>query len=420
MSESQPLNQVKTRLQFIDMARSIAILMMLEGHFTGAALSNAYRNDNYFLYTIWHNLHGLTSPLFFTVTGLVFVYLLCKEQNVSYFESNRVRKGFKRVQMLLFWGYFIQLDFYTIFRDLYYGFHNLMNGHGWNFLFHFEWFQAFHVLQSIGIGILFLLVIYGVHYLIGKGQIHWYFLVSALLVFIAYSHLKNFVQMDEVRMQTQQIKTPNYWPDGFPSFIQNMFYGQFSDFNILRYSGYVILGGMVGSIIRKYEEKCKEFWFGGLFFIIGILINLFIQTGLNKIDHFTEYINLTENGVFSLTAVSFMRFGQVISLLGVLMIIDANLRIKAGLFLKLGQNTFPIYVIHVIILYGGVFGFGLVPNLFNKNLSPIEAMSISIAAIISFVVFIKYIEPLEAIYNKGLNAISLKNLIRNKRNKTLK
>ncbi|MEY3438366.1 MAG: hypothetical protein RL265_951, partial [Bacteroidota bacterium] len=43
----------KPRLKFIDMARSIAILLMLEGHFTGSALSNEYKSSEYFLYTVW-------------------------------------------------------------------------------------------------------------------------------------------------------------------------------------------------------------------------------------------------------------------------------------------------------------------------------------------------------------------------------
>ncbi len=416
MTSEQTVKQTKARLQFIDMARSIAILMMLEGHFTGAALSNAFRNEDFIAYKIWHNLHGLTSPLFFTVTGLVFVYLLCKEQNVSYFESDRVRKGFKRVRMLLFWGYLIQLDFFTLFRDLYFGFQNVLNGKGWDFQFHFEWFQAFHVLQSIGIGILLLLIIYGIHYLIGKFEIHWYYLIAGLIIFIAYSHLKNYVQVDEIRLEANDIHTPNYWPNGSPSFIQNMFYGKYSDFSILRYSGYVILGGMVGSIIRKYEEKCKELWFASLFILVGILLNIFAQTAFNKIDHFTELIHLTDKGMFSLTAVSFMRFGQVISLLGFLMLIDARFKIKAGLFLKLGQNTLPIYIIHVIILYGGIFGFGLVPNLFDKNLHPIDSIFISGTAIVAFVIFIKYIEPLDVVYNKILGRISLKKFITRKSN----
>lgn len=403
-----PESVKKPRLQFIDMARSFAILLMIEGHFTGAALGNQFRSDAYLPYNIWHNLHGLTSPLFFTVTGLVFVYLLCKEQNVAYLQSERVRKGFSRVRMLLFWGYFIQLDFYTLFRDLYYGFENVANGKGWIFQFHFEWLQAFHVLQSIGVGIFLLLVIYGIRYLIGKGDMHWYYLAGGILIFIAYSQLKNHIQLDEARLAGAANAKPDYWPSGFPAFIQNMFYGQYSDFSILRYSGYVLLGGMLGSIIRKYEAKTRENWFGLTFIVVGAILFGFAQGMLAQIDTFTESIGLVKHGVFELNATSFVRYGQVVFLLGILMLVDGNFKIKAPLFLKLGQNTLPIYVVHVIILYGGIFGFGLKPNVFDSNLSPYESIAISLMAMLSFTVMIKYIEPLEEIYDKALKTIRLR------------
>lgn len=401
-------SEKKPRLQFIDMARSLAILLMIEGHFTGASLGNQFKNDAYLPYSIWHNLHGLTSPLFFTVTGLVFVYLLCKEQNVPYFQSERVRKGFSRVRMLLFWGYFIQLDLYTLIRDFYFGFKNVASGNGWDFQFHFEWLQAFHVLQSIGIGILLLLTIYGIRYLIGKGDLHWYYLASSIVTFIGYSYLKNYIQLDEVRLAGVVNANPSYWPTGFPPFIQNLFYGHYSEFNILRYSGYVLLGGMLGSIIRKYETKTRENWFGLTFIVAGVILFLFSQGFLAQIDTFNESIGLVKKGIFELNTNSFVRFGQVIFLLGILMLIDGNFKIKAPLFLKLGQNTLPIYVVHVIILYGGIFGFGLKPLVFDSNLSPYESIAISLIAMLTFTIMIKYIEPLERFYDKMLKVLRLR------------
>src|SRR6218665_238191 len=143
-----PLAQ-KPRLKFIDMARSIAILMMLEGHFTGSSLADVYRDDNNWLYSFWHNLHGLTSPLFFCVTGVVFVYLLSNSTSKPFFDNDRVTKGFRRVSMLLFWGYLIQFDLITFVRDTYYGFEDLFKGGTRGFVYHLDWLQAFHVLQSI-------------------------------------------------------------------------------------------------------------------------------------------------------------------------------------------------------------------------------------------------------------------------------
>ncbi len=390
--EKQNTEKVKKpRLQFIDMARSFAILLMLEGHFTGAGLANQYRNEDYILYNIWHNLHGLTSPLFFTVTGIVFVYLLSGIKSTEpFFDNSRVKKGFNRVLMLLFWGYIIQLNLWSIIKSIYYG-----------TSFHLDWFAAFHVLQSISFGIAFLLLIYGIHLLIKKGDIHWYYLIAALIVFIGYSQMKAHIQADELRIAGTSLKA-SYWPNGFPSFIQNMFYGKYSDFSFMRYSGYVLLGGMTGSIIRKYEHLTKKKWFGILFIIIAIFLNVFIQPIFVQLDSFTELIGLCNLGVYELNSTAFMRFGQVIGLIGILMLIDGNFKVKAPLFLKLGQNTLPIYVIHVIILYGGIFGVGLKPDVINLNLNPYAAIGVSIIAMLSFTIMVKYIEPLEEFYNSVL------------------
>jgi hypothetical protein len=184
-----------------------------------------------------------------------------------------------------------------------------------------------------------------------------------------------------------------------------MFYGKYSDFSFMRYSGYVLLGGMTGSIIRKYEHLTKKNWFGILFILIALFLNVFIQSIFVQLDSITEMIGLCNRGVYELNSTAFMRFGQVIGLIGILMLIDGNFKVKAPLFLKLGQNTLPIYVIHVIILYGGIFGVGLKPDVINLNLSPYAAIGVSIIAMISFTIMVKYIEPLEGFYNSVLSKI---------------
>lgn len=391
------IKEKKPRLKFIDMARSLAILLMLEGHFTGAALSKAFRKEEFLLYKIWHNIHGLTSPLFFTVTGVVFVYLLSANNEVRYFENIRVKKGFKRVRELIFWGYFIQLSIWGIIQSIYY-----------NSPFHLEWFYAFHVLQSIGVGILFLLLIYGIYKWINKGALYWYYLIGGLLLFTGYAYMKNYIQIEERLVNTHLKDMPTYLPSGAPSFIQNMFYGKYSDFSFLRYSGYTILGGMLGNIIRLNESKTREWWFGTIFILIGLFLSIFIQPMLHSFDHFTNWIQLTKHGVYELNATAFIRFGQVVSLLGVFMLIDKYIHVKAKLYLKIGQNTFPIYVVHVIILYGGIFGFGLKPLLFDENLSAWSSACISLISIVFFALMVQYIEPLENIYNKFLGIFSFK------------
>jgi hypothetical protein len=389
MSEkTQTVLQPRPRLKFIDMARSFAILLMLEGHFTGAALADEYRSDEYWLYSLWHNLHGLTSPLFFTVTGLIFVYLLSGSNDIAYLDNQRVKKGFKRVRELLFWGYLIQVNLWSISKSIYHGSE-----------FYLDWLYAFHVLQSIAVGIFFLLIIYGLYKWLNKGHLFWYYMIGGLSMMVIYAWLKHYIMVEE-GLIAQGIKSePTYLPESAPKLIQNMIYGQYSDFSFVRYSGYTILGGMLGALIRLFETKAKEWWFGVIFILAGLVLNS-IQGLLFSFDNMIEWTGITENSYLELLTTPFARFGQVAIVLGILMLIDKYFNIKSGLFLKIGQNTLPIYVVHVIILYGGVFGFGLKPNVFDVNQHPLVAASISLTAILAFAVMVKYIEPLEEIYNR--------------------
>jgi hypothetical protein len=392
----------RPRLKFIDMARSIAILMMLEGHFTGSALADKYRDDNNCLFSFWHNLHGLTSPLFFCVTGVVFIYLLSRSTDEPFFQNERVKKGFGRVRMLLFWGYFIQFDLITFVRDTYYGFEDLFKGGTRGFVYHLDWFQAFHVLQSIGVGIFFLLLIFGIYKIIKKGPLYLYYLIGALIIFIIYGYLKEHIKLYGVSEGIKTAKDPSaFIPQGAPKFIQNMIYGEFSDFSFVRYSGYVLMGGMIGAIIRHYEKNVRKWWFGVTFIAIGLFFNIAGQSLFHELDHFTNWIGLTAHGCFENNSTGFARMGQVAMLLGTLMLVDSRFKINAPLFLKMGQTTFPVYIVHVIILYGGIVGIGLDPShWYHRQFNPWIAISISAFFITVFVMMVKYIEPLTELYYK--------------------
>ena len=104
MSASEIALKPKVRLKFIDMARSIAILLMLEGHFVDDSLLEIYRDDSNAIYYTWKFVRSFTAAIFLTVTGIVFVYLLLKNRDQRWIDNLRIRKGFKRVIELLFWG----------------------------------------------------------------------------------------------------------------------------------------------------------------------------------------------------------------------------------------------------------------------------------------------------------------------------
>ena len=81
-----------------------------------------------------------------------------------------------------------------------------------------------------------------------------------------------------------------FWPNGAPKFIQNMFYGPYSDFSFVRMSGYTILGAMLGFLVRKNEVHVRKWWFGLTFIIGGLLLAIWAKPLLLSVDDFIEYL----------------------------------------------------------------------------------------------------------------------------------
>ena len=109
-------NVKKFRLDFIDVIRAFAICMMLQGHFVGGLLADRYRDDNNFLYWLWHYCTGITAPVFFTVSGFIFTFLLVKESDATKigWQNPRVKKGIRRGLMLIGIAYFLRMSFQSV------------------------------------------------------------------------------------------------------------------------------------------------------------------------------------------------------------------------------------------------------------------------------------------------------------------
>ena len=75
--------------------RAFAILMMLQGHFIDTLLAVEFRDPNTIPYAIWSYFRGITAPTFFTISGLIFTYLLIKAKEKG-LEKQRMKKGITR------------------------------------------------------------------------------------------------------------------------------------------------------------------------------------------------------------------------------------------------------------------------------------------------------------------------------------
>ncbi|MDA7736464.1 DUF1624 domain-containing protein, partial [Flavobacteriaceae bacterium] len=150
----------KSRVYFLDALRAFAIIMMLQGHFISSVIDTSTLDTTHWGYRFWLYCRGFTAPVFFTITGWIFTFLLLNEEHE---QSNlRIKKGIKRGGELLIWGYLLRLNLPSLLSGS-------INGS----------FIQTDVLHIIGLSICFVILLYvGLQYL--KQHRIWIFLLAAV------------------------------------------------------------------------------------------------------------------------------------------------------------------------------------------------------------------------------------------------
>lgn len=345
---------------------------MLQGHFISltykgyreqlALLRETGTSGNIF-FDWWCQLRGFTAPLFFTITGVVFVYLLLGNQDENYFKQIRVRKGFRRAISIIIWGYALQLNLKNI---SYYLSGNINDR-----------FFAFHVLHCIGFGILILLTLYGFYRIINRRiNFSWILLALGFTVFLIQPLINSYGN--------------TYIPAKAPMFIQNLIHGPNSIFPLTPWVGFVLFGGAMGAIIREKSEHLKEKWFPIKFASFGLLIWGVGALLLYLLSH------LGFDMYFMSVAYLFHQVMEVTLLIAVLMYVERFFKQRDTMFMRMGQNTLIIYILHVMLLYGAIIGVG-VRTYFQKSLTFGEAI---VGAVIFILLFALFTKPLPWLTNK--------------------
>jgi len=333
------------RLYFIDIARSVAILLMLQGHFVDATLSDEYRSQAYVGFAIWSYIRQFTAAIFLTVTGIIFTYLLLNQTTASFFQNQRIRKGAKRVIALLFWGYILQPG-------------------------------AFHVLQCIAIGILVIMVFYGFSLWIKSIPLYIYFILASLGLFLSDLYF-------EVLEKNQ------FWPSTAPTFIQNIFHGPVSIFPITPYLGFVLFGALLGSLLHRVGKKIHSLIYILPTFLVGICLVLFSD------PFFLWLHNIPELAYLKLYVMAWipLKIGMVLLVLSLVIALEAYLwkSIKPNLFLKLGQNTLIIFITHIFILYGPWLNMS-VTKYYNHRIDANYIVPATLLFVVFFVVLVYLID----------------------------
>ena len=335
------------RLFFIDAMRAWAILMMLQGHFVDGLLENSFRDPDSLIFSIWSYFRGITAPVFFTVSGFIFTYLLIRIPEKG-FNNPRIKKGIKRGIQLLLIGYLLRLNLF-----------GLLKGEFYSSLFLVD------VLHIIGLSILGIIGLY----LFTNKQKKYVFpllllLISCLLFSFEPIYSKWTFQM---------------LPDALANYFTRT---NGSVFTIIPWFGYTAIGGFFSYLFTYYKNSQSLYPAAiSIATFTGILLIFFSS------DLFLAVSSITGIQLFEAIAANnylFIRLGDVLIAFSVFMLLRHF--ITSRTVLKIGQNTLSIYVIHFVILYGSFTGLGLY-QFFYQSLPP----AILIPAAIAFMVACSYL-----------------------------
>ncbi len=322
------------RLYFIDAIRAFAILMMLQGHFIDTLLAIEYRDANNLAFNTWKYFRGITAPVFFTISGLIFTYLLLKAKGNGTL-NYRMRKGVIRGLMLIGIGYALRIP---LFRWLTGSFGT--------------YFMVIDVLQIIGLSLILIVCVY---ILCQK---------KTLLFSIIMLCLGTLMFLTEPLYRT-------FTAEGIPLLFANYLTKvNGSVFTIVPWFGYMAYGAFIATLFYGYVLRPRfkvaivtgffTVAFGLIYGSSSLLSWLAIKTNLILFSEVANYNYL------------FVRLGNVLILFGLFYTFES--RLKHPVILKIGQKTLSIYVIHFIVLYGSFTGWGL-NRIFGKNLTPLEAIT---------------------------------------------
>ena len=305
--------------------RAFAVLMMVQGHTIHTLLSNDLRTDESLLYNIWYLMRGFTAPVFMFTSGVVFTYLFIIK-NKSFDENPRVKKGLIRFATLLSIGYLLRYPTPSLFDF------SRVTQEQWTIFFTVD------ALHLIACGIFFIIV---ASFIAEKLKIRYEFMyaVTVVIIFLA----------------SPLVLSTNWrtiLPLPLASYLSN---NTGSYFPLFPWLGYMFAGAVLGNYLAKKNEIIKSVRFSFRLFAVGILL-LGCSVLLRQFEEFLNYSTGVELNV-SITFI--FRLGVVIMLNGIISFISVKIENIPLIIKHVGKNTLPIYIVHLIILYGCAWAPGI-------------------------------------------------------------
>ena len=213
----------RSRILFIDLARAVAVLLMVQGHTIDALLAPEYRTT--LQYNAWLYLRGLTSCTFLFLSGAAFSLTALKHWDDQGHFSTRSFKRVRRLAFFLALGYFIRFPM-GHFRDLPYA-----------TLERWRSFFAVDVLQNVAVTLLAL------QFLIGLSKTPRRFAIACGTLALALVGLTPVIHAID-------------WTGRLPLLVASyLSYATGSNFPLFPWAGFTLLGAVFGVTAAPWATR---------------------------------------------------------------------------------------------------------------------------------------------------------------------
>ena len=312
---STPISKKKHRLFALDLARLMAMLMMMQGHTIDALVQPQLMNLSEFPWNIWQFMRGLTAPIFLIVSGTVHVFAMKRNELGAMSEETRKRR-MNWAWIILLCGYMLVfpanrlIDLPFVQPDA------------------LEMFFQVNILQLTACTLMAIVWLsthtYSVRSLgIRSGII--------ALSFFALAPIVHSI----------------HWFDFLPGFIASFLSSERGSlFPLFPTSGFMFLGVAFGSFLYQMTEERREMFMKKYIFLLGIALfiaGVGIYQATYQIALVMEYLN---------PGSMILRTGIIIMFIGTCFYIGKLLKGIEDRLVFFSSKSLHIYILHLLLLYG--------------------------------------------------------------------
>ena len=332
------------RVIFIDLARALAVVMMVYGHTVSALLGAEYRAGPW--YDAWTFQRGLTSSLFLLLAGFAFSIATTRHWSTHIQLSPALWKRIRRFGLFILLGYALHFPVSRLWHL--YG----TSEERWRSLLQVD------VLQLIGVTFI------AVQLIVLTVRSRRAFMAAALLLAAAIV-----------------VATPAVWsidwerrlPFAIAAYLTPP---PASQFPLFPWAAFVLIGAGTGQIYAR--------WGAGH---LSAFANGFMTTGA-ALAAVTLLPLFGDDPLSWVPLLVVLRTGICLALLGLIAHASRFITRLPHVFGAVAQESLLIYFIHLCIVYGSVWNTGLV-QLWGETLSP-AATALVVAAMLAAMIVLAW------------------------------